>query len=632
MAWGPDLPELVIACDIGRSGGRVEVLTTPIPTREAHRPGPPGRGSVHSDHAGVPTGPGRGVRRRGRRRARAAPGQGRGSADVRRLARARSARLPVTRDHGPARRRRRRRWPCRPPARGDPGRRRAPRRRRPTEARRRGRRDHGRAARPRSTGNRGCRSPTASTRSRARVPPVTTSRSCVARSKPACRSRRRATDDTTAIQTLLRASTAGASRPACRSWSARARARVSPTCWCGTRPTGFDTVDDVNVARWGAAGDASAQHGAGRARGPRRGAARRRDRRVADDGAGEELIWFPEPGRTRAVRAGEQRARAAAPRGAGPAPRHHPLRPRREAGLDAARAVPIPERVGRDPGRGVGRRGARSASRSSTARSSAPRSPRAPCSASPTAALAGALPGLLVTDAPGVHGLGRVVVPARVPRRARAPGREGRGVRGRAGRLSRLGAQRLGTRSPGLRRLRPVRLDGRRAASSTASTLGRGRAVRARTSPRRWSRRRVSSASSWPGASRAEGAHVVRASSRSAHAAGPASRRALRARASRCDAHERDDRDRGVGRRRTDRSAKPRPTSPRHDRDAGEQLARDVESRAEVAERAGAGGVDAASRRRAGRGRWGRSPATRRRGSTPRPTRGRRSPSPRRGR
>ena len=197
--------------------------------------------------------------------------------------------------------------------------------------------------------------------------------------------------------------------PACPSSSAPGSRPVSSDVLVRHAADGLDTIDDVNVARWGAAGDASAS--TVRVALADRGAELRDGEIVplAKRG-GEELIWFPNPVDARGcepVSNGLELLLHAVP-GLGRATIRFSRR--REAGLDAPAPCRPGERVGCDPGRGLGHARPDRTSPSSTARSSAPRSPPARCSRSRVAALAGALPGL-VEHRPGVHGLGRIVVP-----------------------------------------------------------------------------------------------------------------------------------------------------------------------------------------------------------------------------
>ena len=244
----------------------------------------------------------------------------------------------------------------------------------------RGRRDHGRAGRRRSTGNPGCRSPTASTRSRARCPPATTSRSCATRSRPACRACRPPT--TRPRSRRCSSSTPRRSRPGCRSWSAPGSRPGSSDVLVRHAADGLDTVDDVNVARWGAAGEASAS--TVRVALADRGA-ELRDGVVVPlvKRGGEELIWFPNPVDARGcepvsnglellLHAVPGLARATIRFARAEKPGWTPAAPRRSG-----------ERVGCDPRGGVGHARCRCASRSSTARSSAPRSRPARCWRSP---------------------------------------------------------------------------------------------------------------------------------------------------------------------------------------------------------------------------------------------------------
>jgi hypothetical protein len=171
---------------------------------------------------------------------------------------------------------------------------------------------------------------------------------------------------------------------------------------------GFDTVDDVNVARWGAAGDASAS--TVRIALADRGAELR-------DGAivglmkrgGEELIWFPNP----------VDARGCEPVSNGLELLLHAVPDLRRATIRFAPAEKpgwtLPRRA--DPVNDWGAIrvevwGTRGPVHEPVVYGAIERTEIAAGTvlALTTAALAGALPGL-VDPRPGVHGLGRVVIP-----------------------------------------------------------------------------------------------------------------------------------------------------------------------------------------------------------------------------
>ena len=216
-----------------------------------------------------------------------------------------------------------------------------------------------------------------------------------------------ATDDTTAIQSLLELDAVAAERG------------VPVVVGAGLAPglsdvlvrhaaDGLDTVDDVNVARWGAAGEASAS--TVRVALADRGAELRDGRVVAlVRRGGEELIWFPNPVDARGcepVSNGLELLLQTVPELARGTIRFARAEkpgwtfPRRADPVNEWGAIRVEVWGTRGPVREPVVYGAIERTEIATGT----------VLALTAVALAGALPGL-VERRPGVHGLGRVVVP-----------------------------------------------------------------------------------------------------------------------------------------------------------------------------------------------------------------------------
>jgi hypothetical protein len=216
-----------------------------------------------------------------------------------------------------------------------------------------------------------------------------------------------ATDDTTAIQTLLELDDAARERG------------VPVVIGAGLAPglsdllvrhaaDGLDAVDDVNVARWGVAGEASAS--TARVALADRGA-ELRDGEIVPllKRGGEELIWFPNPVDARGcepVSNGLELLADAVP-GLGRATVRF-ARPEKSGWTLPRRADPVNE-WGAIRVEVWGRRGP---AREPVVYGAIERTEIAAGTvlALTTAALSGAAP-MLVERSPGVHGLGRVVMP-----------------------------------------------------------------------------------------------------------------------------------------------------------------------------------------------------------------------------
>ena len=355
------------------------------------------------------------------------------------------------------------------PADRDPGRRPAARRRPAGHARRGGRRRDGRPGRGRSSGTATARCPRGST--------------AVACALPAGREQPIASRALEAGVPFASSGDDESDLDGLRSLTETARrSGVAIIAGCGLAPglsdvlarhaaDAFDEVDEIGVARSGTAGDACVATASRALRERPARAARRRVRGVAPVGR-PRAVWFPEPlgpQECERVATGVTSCSAAVPRRG---PDHGAASPGPESGPPAQRWLRRRDPEGTWGAIRVEVWGRRGAAREPIVYGAIERTAIAAGTVLgvTTAALAGALPGLLKPSA-GVFGLGLGRRAAGVPRRAVPAGREGRDLRGRSGRL---GARRSGAR--GQTRLstgaRPRRAPAvARARSSAASTV-----------------------------------------------------------------------------------------------------------------------------------------------------------------